>query len=244
VQNSPGTPPPMTEVPYYPDALWDQQWKAWMVLQDFATTKWKNFTPSSKAAIPNDPTDEINDLIKLALDERPDAMGEILGQADEFLTYFAGALGITTNGFSATRRLLHIGLLVGTFTVMYFKEKYRRVRPSQLCPALLPPLSIPGHASYPSGHSTQSHLISLCVQLALPSGSTATILGSAVDTLAKRITRNRQIAGLHYQSDSDAGEELAKYAYNLLRTAMPPAPGYKKKSRFDLTVEEAQKEWK
>ena len=34
-----------------------------------------------------------------------------------------------------------------------------RPRPSQLCPALLPPIDPPGHASYPSGHATETTLV-------------------------------------------------------------------------------------
>jgi hypothetical protein len=77
----------------------------------------------------------------------------------------------------------------------------------------------------------------------LPGGNTRTTLSDALDVLAHRIARNREIAGLHYKSDSDAGEELAKYALDLLINHLPPAPGQRAKSRFTLTVEEASKEW-
>jgi membrane-associated phospholipid phosphatase len=97
------------------------------------------------------------------------------------------------------------------------------VRPSQLLPALMPPISIPGHASFPSGHATQSALISLCVQQALPGanftstvpisnpapGSICAAMQPGLDALAARIARNREIAGLHYPSDTVGGQTLA-----------------------------------
>ena len=57
--------------------------------------------------------------------------------------------------------MLNIASLVALFVSMYYKGKYKRPRPSELCPALLPPIVVPGHASFPSGHATQARLMSL-----------------------------------------------------------------------------------
>ena len=108
-----------------------------------------------------------------------------------------------------------------------------------ILPALAPPIPVPGHASYPSGHSTQAHLVAACVKLALPAptGGTASpttvALSAALDVLADRIARNREIAGLHYPSDSGAGVELAAFCLPLLQ-GLPS---------FDAIVTSAQKEW-
>jgi membrane-associated phospholipid phosphatase len=141
--------------------------------------------------------------------------------------------------------LLHIGNLVGTFAVMYYKDRVGRSRPSQVLPALLPSIAVPGHASYPSGHSTQAHLIAACVALALPgptagvpNPTTVALAGTpnnpgALSVLAHRIARNREIAGLHFPSDSGAGVELAAYCFNLLQGPQS----------FKDVVSAAQKEW-
>src|SRR5262249_44046104 len=147
---------------------------------------------------------ELDDLVTAATNERADALGEIMAQSDEFLSYFMGLLGVTPTSHPRTCRLLYIASLTGLFVVMYFKNMYQRPRPSLLCPGLLPPIQVPGHASYPSGHSTQAHLIAECVKLVLPS-SVKPALSYDLDQLAQRIARNREIAGLHYKSDSDAG---------------------------------------
>jgi hypothetical protein len=39
-----------------------------------------------------------------------------------------------------------------------------------------------------------------------------------MDDLAARIARNREIAGVHYQSDTHAGGELAKTTFDVLKT--------------------------
>jgi hypothetical protein len=118
------------------------------------------------------------------------------------------------------------------------------VRPSQLLPALMPPISIPGHASFPSGHSTQSWLVSLCLQQALPgyqlngttklpgdpgSGSLCEALTPGLRQLARRIARNREIAGLHYPTDTAGGHRLAEQIFSRIlfdESAMPPVKSY------------------
>jgi membrane-associated phospholipid phosphatase len=251
-----GQNPPLdsdvTALRKFPMPLWDQQWLSWLVLQDFATTTWQTCPFSTPGAqIPTKLADieaELGNLEKAAIDERPDALGEILGQADEFLTYFIQVLGINTTAFPNTRQLLHIGNLVGSFAVMYYKASINRARPSQYMPALLPPIAVPGHASYPSGHSTQAHLVAACVALALPAPSagvasptTVALAGvpgdptkpGALNVLADRIARNREIAGLHFPSDSAAGVELATYCLTLLKGL----------NSFKTVVTAAQKEW-
>jgi len=81
------------------------------------------------------------------LNERPDALGEILGQRKEFMRYFLAVMHSRSHSHPATFRVLTIANLVATMVVMHFKEYHDRPRPSQICPALLPPFPVPGHAS-------------------------------------------------------------------------------------------------
>jgi hypothetical protein len=101
---------------------------------------------------------------------------------------------------------------------MYFKGKNDRPRPSQICPALLPPIQVPGHSSFPSGHATQAHLIAECAKLVLSSPVKAA-LSADLDALAGRIARNREIAGLHYKTDSEAGLSLANSILGILNSS-------------------------
>jgi hypothetical protein len=101
--------------------------------------------------------------------------------------------------------------------VFHFKVKYMRGRPGRCCPAS-PPLDpmfpkgtlyYPGHPAYPSGHSTQAHAVALlCAELA--PAKKADLLAAA-----DRVAQNREIAGLHYPSDSAAGASLAAQALAL-----------------------------
>ena len=121
--------------------------------------------------------------------------------------------------YPATTKVLSIASLVGTFVAMYFKNSYSRPRPSQLCPALLPPIEIPGHASFPSGHSTQAQLMVLCMNDVFNVLRQHNTLVDNLWTLADRIARNREIAGLHYASDTAAGVAFAYWIHYLLSGA-------------------------
>ena len=61
----------------------------------------------------------------------------------------------------ATHQLVTIANVVGQFVVMHYKMDFKRPRPSQYSPAILPPIEVPGHASFPSGHATEAYLIAL-----------------------------------------------------------------------------------
>lgn len=228
---------PIINVPHFPDRNWSAEWYSWLALNEFAATGWQGINPTNPppgfpaatspwfwpslggAAVPPPPPPavnwtvlnaspdvqtEISNLVTAASDERADALAEILSQSDEFISYFLNMMTASPSAYPATMKVLSIASLVGTFVAMYFKNLYRRPRPSQLCPALLPPIEVPGHASFPSGHSTQAHLMALCMADVL-----AGTMFDDLWTLADCIARNREIAGLHYASDTAAGKAFA-----------------------------------
>jgi hypothetical protein len=205
----------------YPHRNWSAEWRAWVALCEYAAlapawqaialAPWANPTVPPGAGAPS----EIDQLVTAARDERADALGEIVAQNEEFASYFLALLTITPNSHPGTWRVINIASIVGMFTVMYFKtgaggKLYPpRPRPSQVCPALAPPVPVPGHASYPSGHSTEAHLIANCLNDVLTGSIEAATMQIDLGALADRIARNREIAGLHYPSDSAAGVNLA-----------------------------------
>lgn len=168
-------------------------------------------------------SDEIDDLVTAASNERADTLGEILSQSDEFISYFLNLMTARPGAYPQTTTVLAVASLVGTFVAMYFKGAYRRPRPSQLCPALLPPIEVPGHASFPSGHSTQAHLMALCMNDVFSGLPQQNTMVDDLTTLADRIARNREIAGLHYASDTAAGVALAHSVLAVLSPVPPPA---------------------
>jgi membrane-associated phospholipid phosphatase len=230
------------------DRAWAARWWASLVLHDFVATNWRTTTDPIMATEWSTVTTpatalEITALARAARDERAPAMGEILSQDVEFTTDFMALLAITPGSHPNTYRILHLASLIGSYAVLYYKGRYNRPRPSQLCPALLPPIPMPGHASWPSGHATQAWLKALCIEHVLQGVLPGTLttgdleaVSSNLRTLAIRIARNREIAGLHYPTDSAAGRKLADTIV-LFLTGMGPT------TWFGKAVTAAKAEW-
>jgi membrane-associated phospholipid phosphatase len=218
---------------------WSADWFAYRVLIQFGLGHLQDI---QLEAPPNseETAKEIAELVRAAQNERSDALGEIIGESTEFISYFMNLLMATPSSYPQTVRVLKAANLIATVYQMHFKDVYQRARPTQVCPALFPPIAVPGHASYPSGHSTQAHLLALClgdVFGALPPGQPSPkALIADLDVLARRIARNREIAGLHYPSDSKAGETLAQAIHGLLNATNAPA-------LYKDAVAGAAKEW-
>ena len=110
---------------------------------------------------------------------------------------------------------------------LILKKKYLRARPSALDPRIKPAIEIPPYPAYPSGHSTQMHVLAcICAELK-PEGA------ADFKREAFRVAWDREMAGIHFASDTAAGQLLASQLMDILH-ANP-------KFLADLT--DAKKEW-
>lgn len=110
--------------------------------------------------------------------------------------------------------------------VLREKERFDRVRPSFLEPALETVVDIPGHPAYPSGHSSQVHFLAYILGELMPSKKDLFLAE------ADQIAKNREIGGLHYPSDTNAGKILARQIFNALM----------KEEKFKALLDEAHNE--
>jgi hypothetical protein len=101
--------------------------------------------------------------------------------------------------------------------IYLFKAKYLRARPWTCCGDNLQPMLIrphwryPGQPAYPSGHATVAWVFAYLF------GAYATAAQkSKLETAAAQVARNREIAGVHYPSDSEAGRRLARQLVNIV----------------------------
>jgi hypothetical protein len=147
-------------------------------------------------------------------DEREERFLEIVDQDGEgVLKYWLAMLMIDAGGAPATYQLIRVGRRVGEVVVMCLKNHYREARPSQVCPAIVPLLGPPVHPSFPAGHALQSHLISRCLSAAGWARNQPDMLFE----LSRRISKNRVIAGLHYDADIEAGFIAAEECFKILQ---------------------------
>jgi hypothetical protein len=170
--------------------------------------------------------DELDELQRLA-EYRPEVLSEAVAQMNDFSGYWGGLLMFSPASHPWTFRLVKTAIVAGEFVAMHYKRVNKRARASQLSPTLMPPIAVPGHASYPSGHATQAYLTAKLLAHVMPAVVTATLTplttsmtgtdpSNLLDRLAERIARNREVLGVHYRSDSLAGKNLAAATLDVL----------------------------
>ena len=91
--------------------------------------------------------------------------------------------------------------------VLGLKKRFSRLRPSAVLPEIEPVVPVPWHFSYPSGHATQVAVIAEILARVAPRQATR------LRELAYRVGLNREVAGLHYPSDSVAGFALGRWLW-------------------------------
>ena len=167
---------------------------------------------------------EILSILNLAL-ERENRFLEVIEQddGDGAINYWLGLLGIDPARHPATYLMVRVGRRVGEYVVMCLKDQFRSPRPSQLCPSIMPMIDAPATPSFPAGHAVQSYLISYLLAGSLPKlpnhdlNDVENPTGALFD-LAARVSQNRIVAGIHYQTDIDAGKAVARECYKQLQT--------------------------
>jgi acid phosphatase (class A) len=217
--------------PQFPKGAWSPRLRAQAVLAEFTWTDWK----SVALPPPDNRPETLKNEIKALLDRRwsrGGRMSETLNQAQNIELYFANLLTISPGGRPATATLMATGMAVGHMVGMYWKHKYNRPRPAQIYPALMPAILSPAHASYPSNHALQSHLVAWCLY-DIFEGQVAAAMRTPLFALADRIAVNREIVGVHFESDSAAGEGLAAKLFPLLKDV----------DLYKQVRAEARKEW-
>jgi acid phosphatase (class A) len=196
----------------FPWSAWRSDYFSYLALAEFGRTDWRciNVDPP-KPFDDDDMIEELEELIAFARDERAKRAQEILDQDPGPPAYFAHMLMLSASSHPNTLKLIDMADRVGLMVAMHFKGTFNRARPQQVFPALLPLINSPPHPSFPSGHSLESHMIALALGEVMPEAKPSLI------ALADRIGKNREIAGVHWRSDTDAGRAIAEEAYLLLR---------------------------
>jgi hypothetical protein len=144
------------------------------------------------------------------------------------VTDFTRPLGVDgISGFEQTEALFLSILTACEYLGLIYKAKFDRLRPNQIEPRLRPMLANPPHQAYPSNHSFQCHSIAFAFNSILPEHPAT----DELNRIARKVAENREWAGLHYPSDTNAGRELALRFAPYLRDA------------FTATYAAAQREW-
>lgn len=170
---------------------------------------------------PNRLRKECRDVFELK-SKRVDFTTEILLQAESALALVWPVQRLIGNPDDPITRSATSAMVLAALgdldpVLFHFKTLFNRGRPYHCCNLALEPMFsrpdrlYPGHPSYPSGHSSQVHTIALLYAAMFPK------LDSALRKAAMQVAINREIAGLHFRSDTKAGQVLAEqYVEELL----------------------------
>jgi hypothetical protein len=177
---------------------------------------------SGSGGAPND--DRIDDLRRFAVTERPEAMGEILSQNKNQQLCFLQLMMMSHSSHPKTYFVMKLAARVGELVMVRLKRHFNRARPTQYCPTLYPPIAVPGHASYPAGHAVIAHLTAgVLTEITTNATTGVSPYAESLSKLADVIGRNRVYAGLHFQSDIDAGALAGQLTHGILQS-LPAAP--------------------
>jgi acid phosphatase (class A) len=255
----------------FPKHYWDSDLYALTILPDFFTAtvggqSWHQYITvdpppvvREQGYVPTVPPheDSIDDLRILAVTERPEAMGEILNQANNQQLCFMQLLMMTQNSHPKTFFAMKLAARVGEVVMMRLKRQWNRPRPTQYCPTLYPPIPVPGHASYPAGHALIAHLTAEVLKEITErdpgyGNPPVSPYKKSLEALADQIGLNRVIAGLHFRSDIRAGAAAGRKTHEFLKgitgnvpATPPPPPPLPALAEFtyDSVISAAKMEW-
>ena len=126
-----------------------------------------------------------------------------------------------------TKALLKHVQIDASLAIFHAKKRFNRARPHQLEPRLHPAISVPAHPAYPSSHALQGYVVARTLSLLFPHNT------QDLMTVGVQIGREREIAGIHFPSDSKAGVALGEELFVRLQ----------QNEKFLAEVEAARKEW-
>jgi hypothetical protein len=158
---------------------------------------------------PDQTREEIGYLLALQRNEqlRRNRLPDIMQEANLDISELTRPIGIEDiGGFGATEQLLLTALEITSYVGLIYKDKFGRIRPNQFDTRIRPLLPVPAHSSYPSNHTSQTFSAAYLFAEILPEHPAS----EELFRVARRVAENREIAGLHYPSDTAVGKDMAR----------------------------------
>ena len=208
-----GTLPETDRLTFSNTARWDAVHLKWLRHRpEFLPLDWKE--KIVLPAPPDNSSDRTRAELKLLIEKKKDREARLPGIKNDLeLANFR--FGRFTYGkltkepdFAKTGALMKSMYSSVSCAIFTKKKQFNRARPTVVAAKLGIDLDAvipnPGHPAYPSGHATGAFTIAFFLAELDPEN------GETYLADARRIAENREIAGVHYPSDSEAGRLLAR----------------------------------
>jgi hypothetical protein len=181
----------------------------------------------SKLEIDPPPVDDMLDarkvLAMLPL-RTPERVAEIQSQALDATPLLFQIAGLNPSSIPLFGELVSDVQADMVTVVLSVKAHFNRARPNTVLPQIDPVIPVPWHSSYPNGHAAQSLLTARLLGCASPSKLPELL------KFAARVGQNREIAGVHYPSDTRAGTQLADSVWPFFGLDARNVAGFLRKS--------------
>ena len=142
---------------------------------------------------------------------RQDRASEIVVQMQPQVPFWSSVVHMHPSHSAKTLEMVELALGFASIVCMKFKQVMAVPRPIDLSTEIQPIVATPSHSAYPSGHSTEAHMIAYVLPyLISATPANQTKYGTQLEAQAERIAQNRTVAGLHFPVDSHAGQILAR----------------------------------
>ena len=150
-------------------------------------------------------------LVQMQSRRRLERAPEILTQLRPAEAVWASIVGLNDSRHRRTFELIDVALDVTVPIVYRFKQASLCPRPFEYSTQIRPAIMTPAHDSWPSGHSTEAHVTArILATLAEQNPDPQWRAGAKLRLFdaAHRIAENREVAGVHFPTDSAAGQVL------------------------------------
>lgn len=172
------------------------------------------FATSQTFAIPAPPATDAEEaalLVRMKSKRTPQALQAIRAQEHDPLPLFWAAAAMNPDEHPQIANAVRIALNDGANLTLLTKAGFERKRPHVINQDVAPVIEVPWHSSYPSGHATQAVLAASILSCVRPQAK------AALHELALEVAHNREIAGVHYPSDTKAGLALGAAIFERLK---------------------------
>lgn len=214
--------PDFSTLKYFPGADWEAEFRAFIANEvKFLPDNWADGSVIKLDGPVLEKLKADGERLMACKKDRPIKAGSILSQAESVQGLAAGLMALmevrepVKLARPMTAKVLNAANDDLMAAIFYCKSKFNAARPSAYLPELAPMFAkpdplYPGHPGYPSGHAAQSRMVALIYAHLFPE-----LKGQLIE-LADDVAFNREVAGVHFRSDSIAGQQLAEQVVELL----------------------------
>ncbi len=200
----------------YPEAELDPRWRA-LVAKGPALLARDAIPLATACPAPETLLREAHSLATLEASRTPADVARIRSEVGDLVPLFLKVVGHTRTSAPALARALDEAIAEVDYFLFAEKIALMCPRPHHVLPSLRPAIPVPRHPAYPSGHGGEAMVLAAVAAMVYPEHA------EALQELARGVAGRRELAGVHFASDSAEGRRIGAAVAEALSKARWPA---------------------